>query len=475
MRVIALWALLSACVACSVVPRGTDLSPQPEVIALTNVTVIDVRRGEALSDQNVLVTGNRIAAVGPSQVLGVPRGATIVDARGKYLIPGLWDMHVHLGSTGRSSLAVYVANGLTGVRDMGEQFAQVQAWRDSIRSEALLGPRILLAGPIVENAAWLANVRRAARARGDTTPEALFSDRIAVATSEDARRAVDSVAALGADFLKLRTDPPPEALAELIRVARERGLPVAAHVPLPVTAERLAQLKFASIEHGYIGVIGGRITSALEGLTYSERLAVFQALAARDVAYTPTLITHKASRLMPDSLIRAVALDQAGQLDPRRAYVERELTNRWLRDLAGRQGETPIDWSGLYKTWVRDVGTANEAGVLLLAGSDPGTPMVFPGFALHEELATLVDDGELTPTEALRTATLNPAKFMGADSLGVVEPGRLADLVLLDANPLTNIRNTSRIRAVVLNGRYFDRAALDGLLAEARKAVGLQP
>jgi uncharacterized protein (TIGR02246 family) len=305
----------------------------------------------------------------------------------------------------------------------------------------------------------------------DTTPEALLLDRIAVATADEARRAVDSVAALGADFLKLRNDPPPEALTELLRAARERGLPVAAHVPLPITVERLGQLEFASIEHGYIGVFDGRIASALEALAAAERLAVFRALAARDVAYTPTLITLKAARLTPDSVIRAVALDQAGRLDPRRAFVEPQLAEHWLRDLAGRPDETPIDWRGLYGSWARDVGTAQEAGVLLLAGSDPGAPMVFPGFALHEELATLVDDGGLTPIEALRAATLNPARFLGADSLGVVEPGRLADLVLLDANPLEDIRNTSRIRAVMLNGRYLDRAALDSLLAGAAAAA----
>jgi hypothetical protein len=359
---------------------------------------------------------------------------------------------------------------------MGGHFAQVGAWRDSIHSGALLGPRIIPAGPIVERAGWLADVRRSARARGDTTPEGLLAERIAVETPEDARRAVDSIAALGADFLKLRNDPAPAALAELLGAAKARGLSVAAHIPVPITPERLATLEFASIEHGYIGVIDGRITSALEGATDSTRRAVFQALAARGVAYTPTLITVKAARLTPDSLIRAIAQDTAGRLDPRRRYVAPALTRDWLRELATRQGEPPIDWPALYRSWARDLTAARDAGILLLAGSDPGAPMVFPGFSLHDELLALVQDGGLLPADALRAATLNPARFLGiTDSLGAVEPGMLADLVLLDANPLEDISNTRRIRAVVLKGRYLDRTALDRLLSETEPVVKAQP
>lgn len=476
LHLIALFLSLLACAACSTTHSGSNRPPQPDPIAFNHTAVVDVERGRVLLDQTVVVTGERITAVGPSGSVPIPRKAQVVDARGKYLIPGLWDMHVHLGSTGRSSLALYVANGVTGVRDLGGHFAQVATWRDSIRSRALLGPRIVLAGPIVERAGWLADMRGSARARGDTTPEGLLAERIAVETPEDARRAVDSIAALGADFLKLRNDPAPAALAELLRAARARGLSVAAHIPVPITPERLARLEFASIEHGYIGVTGGRITSALEAATDSTRRAVFQSLAARGVAYTPTLITANAARLTPDSLIRAIAQDTAGRLDPRRRYLAPALAREWLRELATRDSESPIDWLALYTGWARDLTAARDAGVLLLAGSDPGAPMVFPGFSLHDELMALVQDGGLLPVDALRAATLNPARFLGStDSLGAVEPGKLADLVLLDANPLENINNTRQIRAVVRNGRYLDRAALDRLLSETEAVVKAQP
>lgn len=457
MRTMLASAVLLGAVACA--GAAVRQGPAPSAsLAITRVTVVDVASGTTRADQTVLVDGSRIVAVAPAAQARVPAGARVVDGRGKYLIPGLWDMHSHAASygdtTGHPALKISLAHGVTGLRDVGAQsFEGIRGWRDEIAAGRMLGPRLKIASPIVENPRWMATIRRWEEEAGKNTD--WMNARFGPETAEQAERWVDSVAAMGADHIKVRNWPAPEVTRALMARARARGLPVVGHANRPFPDSGVA-----SYEHRFF-----------PGLDRSPagRDSLFRRWAAEGVAISPTLVAS-VGRLHPRETLLARATASG---DVKYRYVPAEMLNEWRQELeVAEANEAPQDWAGMYREGVHDLREMHAAGVLVLAASDFGAPFVVPGFDLHEELARLVDDVGFTPAEALRAATLNPARFLGmADSLGTVEPGRLADLVLLDANPLADIRNTRRIGGVSVNGRYLDRAALDRLLDEAEALV----
>ena len=430
----------------------------PGTFAITHVTVVDVAGGPSRADQTVLVRGNRIAEVGPAGALRVPRGARVVDGAGKYLIPGLWDMHSHVASygdtTGHPALALQLAHGVTGIRDMGAtSFERIRGWRDDVAAGRLLGPRMKIASPIVENPRWMETVRRWEEEAGKNTD--WLNVRFGPRTVDEAVRFVDSAAAMGADHVKVRNWPAPEISAALVARARERGMPVVGHgnIPFPETG-------VASYEH--------QIFPTLQR-SDAGRDSLFRQWGANGVAFVPTLVASVGRLYPPDTLLAWV--DPAR--DPKYRYVPAELLEEWRQELRiAAANEEPQDWHGEYRRRLDELREMRAAGVMILSASDMGAPLVVPGFDLHAELARLVDDVGMTPREALRAATLDPARFLGmGDSLGTVQAGKLADLVLLDADPLADIRNTRRIHAVVANGRWLDRRTLDRMLAEAEAAL----
>lgn len=448
MRSLLLGGLVAAAGACT--PAGAPPpATAPNTLAVTHVTVVDVAGAVSRPDQTVLVSGNRIVAVGPAAGVRIPRGARTVDGAGRYLVPGLRDMHSHVVGYGRTALPLYLANGVTGIRDMGaERFAAARALRDSIAAGSVLGPRMTVASPVVENPRWLAAIRQMEERAG--VPWKLY-ERFGPGSPEEAERWVDSVAALGADHVKVRNWPDTIIGRALVARARVRGLPVVAHAnePFPRTG-------ITSYEHG--------IWPPLQG-SDAARDSLWRRFAAEGAAVVPTLVTWPI-RLDPvDTLLARL---EAGRL-PGLRYVPAATRAKWRDEFLGLAQEEPFDWTGYHRVYLRDMREMHAAGVSLMAGTDIGGPLLIPGFSLHDELELLVSVAGMTPPEALRAATLTPARVLGrADSLGTVEAGRLADLVLLDADPLADIRNTRRIHAVVADGRLLDRAALDALLAEVR-------
>jgi len=441
-------ALLLAACACTAAPSP---SAAPASLAITHVTVVDVTGGASRPDQTVLVSGARIVSVGPSAGARVPRGARVVDGTGRYVVPGLWDMHSHATMFGRTALGLYLAHGVTGIRDMGaERFAVAKAWRDSIAAGEMAGPRMRVASPVVENPRWLAAVRRMNDAAG--TPWTLY-ERFGPASPAEAVRWVDSVKVLGADHIKVRNWPDTATGRALVERARERGLPVVGHgnEPFPRTG-------VATLEHGIWPPL--RTSEA-------ARDSLWRRLAAGGTAMVPTLVTWPIRLDPPDTLIARI---DGGRIDGL-CYVPAAAVKGWRDQLLQlKQERSSIDWREVYRGEVRNAGEMHRAGVALLAGTDIGAPLLVPGFSLHDELALLVRDAGMTPLQALQAATIAPARAMGlADSMGAVEAGKLADLVLLDADPLADIRNTRRIHAVVANGRWMDPADIARLLADARQ------
>jgi len=440
-------AAAAAIVASSPIPA----IGQPS-IAITRVSVIDGDAPSPRTDQTVVIDGNRIVRVGASGSVAVPPGARIVDGRGKFLLPGFWDMHVHTAiSGGRDLLSLYVANGVTGVRDMAGDWDTLKSWRSEIGRGQLVGPRIIASGPYLE---------------GGDVPIPHLLARNAV----EASAGVDSLIALGVDFIKVHSQLNAESYFAIARRARERGVVFAGHVPRVVGSAAASDSGQKSIEH-LLGIpaectpadsvaLAPRYTvQGALGRCSSEDLAPLYEKFVRNGTYvTPTFTAQVEVAVWPT---RAVPGDSLAHYLPKavRDYVAQIFP---MPDSIPPNADS-VGRAMLEKR-LRQVAAMQRAGVHILTGTDAPLRNSPPGFGLHEELALLVSGG-MAPFDALRSATLEPARYFGMlDSLGTIAPGKLADLLLLDANPLQDIRNTRRISAVVANGRLYAGAARERLL-----------
>ena len=438
------------------------------------MSVIDVVNGATLQGNTVLISGNRITYAGPSAAAKVPESARVIDGRGKFLIPGLWDMHVHAFVYVFSDFAgpLMIANGITGAREMGYYVDTTLRWRRDIAAGLEIGPR-LVAGVRVDG----------------PSNKARFVAH--VVTDEDGVRAVDTLAhkkdgSRRADFIKTYSWVPREAYYAIARESKKKGIPYAGHVPYSVSVVEASDAGQRSIEHeddlsracsSQDSLLRARsadttrLANQLEEVREQAAIMrrsfdpgkcrlVIATLVRNHTWVTPTLVVYQPY---------AHGFDSVGTHPEWAKYVPGIVQGGWIRRA---RGVAPKDSMVVRSYFSFDrTNELHKAGVRLLAGTDMPQAFVFPGFSLHEELELLVRSG-LTPAEALRTATYNPADYFGAlDSLGTVSRGKLADLVLLDANPLTDIRNTRRIATVIANGRVFDRAALNQLLAGVQRAL----
>jgi len=452
----------------------------PNRFALRGVHVVEVGQGTLLRDATVVVEGRRISRVlTGASARELPRGLRIVDATGKFVIPGLWDMHVHSYIHERDPDWIFpllVAHGVTGIRDMGSlvPIARMQAIRAEIARGDRIGPRVRIAGPILDglNTVW--------------------RDESGVPDPDEARQAVRALARQGADFIKVYSLLSPLAYRTVIEEARALGLPVSGQVPETITIDDAIRAGQRSIEHIEKLLVGcsrlepevvERHRQALEAVaTTSDRLELLvadtaetrrvlaaldgarcsrmaAALARSQVAVVPTLV---------DFQLYAAA--GAPVADPRLAYIPSTIREAW-RTMNAQIALAPADQVALAiqvgRAGTGLVRTLHGNGVRILAGTHvaPITPFVFPGSALHDELIALRAAG-LSNLEALQAATIGPARHFGDErNAGSVAAGRYADLVVLDADPIADVANVRRIHAVVADGRLFERAALDGLLS----------
>lgn len=447
------------------------VKPQSQpAIAFTNVTVIDMAGSAPKTLMTVMIQGNRIVAVGETGRTIVPKNATVIDARGKFLIPGLWDMHVHTHNT--DFLSLYVANGVTGVRDMFHpNLAKIHQWKHQIETGELVGPRIVASGKIVDG------------------PKPIWPDSIAVGNAAEGRQAVTQLKHDGADFVKVYTGLPRDAYFAIADEAKKQGMPFAGHVPLSISAVEASDAGQKSIEH-LTGVLlscsrdEAAIRTELDKAAAESQstASMIATLSALNVKAVQSYDTGKSAALFARfkkngtwqcptlTVLRVTAfLDDPGFTnDPRLKYMYPYLRAYWNPKNDFRfKGRSAKDIENSKKLYARDLEVTramHNAGVEFLAGTDTPNPYCFPGFGLHDELALLVEAG-FTPMEALQTATINPARYLGRENeLGTIEVGKLADLVLLDADPLADIHNTRTINAVVADGRLLNRDALQGIL-----------
>jgi imidazolonepropionase-like amidohydrolase len=438
-----------------------------DTVVIRDVTVIDGSGAGPKSGMTVVVSDGRIAAIGSAARTRSPLGAVEVDGRGKYLIPGLWDMHVHMTTTpGFTDL--FLANGVTGVRDMFSYPEDIHPLREDIRSGKRAGPRIISAGRIVDG------------------PKPIWPRSVAVKDEEEGRKAVLTVKSEGSDFVKVYSLLPRDAYFAIVKESARLGLPVVGHVPDSVTIREASDAGQRCIEH-LTGVLAGcaprvkrpdpgggtpelarrwaYLTEIMDSYDEKSAADLFRLFKKNGTWHCPTLTVSRNIAGLNDSPISS---------EPRAKYVSSEIRSYWdpKNDFRFKnyRPETWTLWKRSYRMQKEIVGKMYRAGVQILAGTDVGNPYCLPGFSLHDELALLVECG-LSPMAALQTATRNPARFLGLEKeCGTITRGKRADLVLLDANPLEDIRNTSRVRAVLVGGKLMERAAINEILRKAEEA-----
>jgi imidazolonepropionase-like amidohydrolase len=454
-----------------------DSTARSRPIAFIHATVIDMTGAPPKHEMTVVVEGERIIAIGKTVKVKVQGNAQVVDATGKFLIPGLWDMHAHTLIRDRPAyfFPLFIANGVTGVRDMGGDitFEQIAQIRRDIATGKMLGPRIFAPGRILD-------------ATGGLHPEIS----VAADTPEQGRELVRSFKQQGADFLKVYDLLSRAVYLSIADEAKKEGITFEGHVPFAVSATEASDLGQKSIEHATgifissshneqvlrkelvasstTGGVRQRIEiKAIESRDARKEADLFRRFARNGTWQCPTLVVRRSSILTDENQLLS---------DPRLKYIPLPVRQRWRDIFKARvvHADQLDDINKRYRRTLEIVGAMYRAKVGILAGTDIPNPYLYPGFSLHDELELLVEAG-LTPFAALQTATINPAKFFGkAKELGTIEKGKLADLVLLEADPLESISNTKRIAAVVVNGKYLPRVHLQKMLADVEATTKKQ-
>jgi imidazolonepropionase-like amidohydrolase len=451
-------------------------------LAIKHVTVIDATGRSPQPNTTVIVENSRIVAVGPSRKTHIPARTIVVNGAGKFLIPGLWDMHVHGASDDRASWShlLFLANGVVGVREMSGP-PDAHEWRTSQTSDEDPSPTIYLGSPIVDG------------------PNPVWPESIVVTDEAQGREVVEQQRERGADFIKVYSRLSRNAYFAIAGEANKCGIPFEGHVPESVTAAEASDAGQKSIEHltrvadgcskeeksidsemqlqevlfrAPSATIAQKIDSGKSIIRLNMRVVeTFDEAAAQSLF--ALFVKNRTWQCPTLTLLRAQIDDPLLASDPRLKYLSREMRAKW--DAGYYKNVPPEPRAAIvrlnrlqFDESLRLVGLMYRAGVPILAGTDAMNPQCFPGFGIHAELALLVDAG-LSPLAALQTATRNAAEFMGQlGRRGTIEVGKTADLVLLDKDPLADIHNTRSIQAVVLSGKLYPRAALDAMLAKAQ-------
>ena len=450
---------------------STPLFPQQSreavpTVALAGGTLLDVRTGQQIADSLIIVEGDRIKQVGRGSDIVVPRDARVIDAHGKWIIPGLMDMHAHITYAKNLPLELYLVNGVTTIRDPGGNLTLQRLAREEIDAGRRSGPRIFFSGYVL-----------------DGNPP-LWPDLSLIAdTEERAESAVDFLIDQGVDSIKVYNSITEPVLVAIVRAAHERGIPVLGHVPRSMTMTRAVELGMDGLEH--IRVTGRELlpleeADKIDFLPFVQREALLwqrfdldsdkmkdliSLLAERKIFLDPTLTVDELSSL---------ALYEEQARDPNNRFLPRDFIDESeaAPDVFRLPPELKDAAAAGFRKRLQFIGMCGRAGVQILAGTDGiGTGMLLPGFGLHHELELLARAG-LTPVQVIQAATLNGARALRKDEeLGSIEAGKLADLVILNASPLLDIRNTSKVDAVMIGGRLLDRKTLDEMLAQAEAAA----
>ena len=469
---------LSLFLAVTVVALSADAQQPRDVrLVLTHATVVDVAIGAVRTNQTLIVKGRRIESISSAAYLPEPNDR-VLDAKGAFVIPGLWDMHAHDFQSKKLDQALLwpleLANGVTGVRIMWGSDAALRQLRPNTDTTPV--PKLVVGSPLLDGR------------------QPMWAGSFSVTSDSQARRLVDSLAA-SYSFIKVYQFLEPDAFMAIANAARRKNIAIDGHLPTAISPREAVLAGLHTFEHGIgLSLACSRHETTLRAQLVADMRAADTGFASHaaimfreESAPIASFDSQKCATLMRDlarANVRIVptltlwqgfvrAREPGAVRDPRMRYIAPPVRAAWQG--AASQPDTNLHATAVFEQMKRLTLLASQAGVPLLAGTDAFNPFVYAGFGIQEELALMVASG-LTPLQALRTATLNPAIVFGAtDYSGTVAPGKIADLVLLDGNPLENIGNTRRIRAVVLDGRLLPRSKLDSLLAGVERAARAMP
>jgi imidazolonepropionase-like amidohydrolase len=476
------WIVTIGCIAA-----GCQTPPKHEArTAITHVSVIDATGAAPQSDMTILIEGEKIAEIAPSARFKLDRDVSALDGGGKFLIPGLVDAHIHLTGSGEPNgsrafmIPLLIANGVTTVRDMGGYLESLKPLRDDIRRGRRIGPEIFFAGPYL-----------------DGSPPS-FEPSLVVTNATQASEDVRTLVQQSVDFIKVQSILGRDAYFAIAAAAKREKITFVGHVPDRVTAAEASDAGQKSIEH-LTGVL--RACSSDEQrlmraqMQRSAATTTPSAAHARQMAWNRELLatqSEKSTAKLVATFLRnqtwqtptLILLREDGfpSVQARVAtedslrFIPRSIVEKWKQAAeTWDKLASPAEFALREKLFARSLDVVEQmqkAGVPMLAGTDAAAPYVVPGVGLHEELGLLVQAG-MTPMQALQAATKNPAEFLGKLNVqGTIERGKFADLVMLDGNPLQNIGNIDKVRAVVIRGKVLERHALDEMLAAEQQFAG---
>lgn len=443
---------------------------------IANVNIIDVKNGDTQYNQYILVSDGLIKSIGDFKVLELSNVNRIIDAKGKYAIPGLWDMHAHMRGDNLPSfittewlMPLYIANGVTGVRDMTSSceniekgpvcLDQMKDWQTEIINYKLLGPRLLALSSYKLNPPWNKKYSR-----------------------KDVENLVNKFAEQKVDLIKTYFRLSPKVFGWVSHDAKKHGIAVGGHIPIRMSVSEASRKGLRSLEHARDLLFDGFYDSKkfrksaisqdpsielmhdmVDHYDSSLTAKTFKIMNSNNTWYVPTHVTRK---------MEAFADEIDFRNDARNKFIPNMLLEAWNSD-ADRVIDRDSSKYGrdayrkFYEKGLEVTGEAKKAGVKILVGTDGGDSFVYPGFAVHDEMEELTKAG-LTPLESLRAATIDAAKFLKlSDHFGSIEPGKNADILILNANPLNDINHTKDISALIFRGKHLDRVFLDNLLKKS--------
>ncbi|MGI9550092.1 MAG: amidohydrolase family protein [Aurantibacter sp.] len=452
-----------------------------DALCIENISIIDPEKG-LIDNQTVIIKAGKIHKVVSTDELHLASDNEIIDGTNKFIMPGLWDTHVHFAfveDLAPKMFDLFIAYGITSVRDIGGEIGFVKKWKERALSSPTVAPRVMIAGPLLDG---IPNVYD-----GSVVGRPPIS--VGLHNVDDVIKQVNQLDSLGVDLLKAYEMLAPDQFVAITRLGQEKGLKVTGHVPLSMDVISASNAGLNSIEHlknlemscasnaddllkerremlvlgknepG--GVLRSRIHRAiipiaLDNYDESKAQEVLDVLAKNQTWQIPTLTINVGATK------RFFASEEWKESYK---YLPDSIEKQWIDNVDQMMSEEPSEFSRKFANWkLKIVDKIHQAGIEMMAGTDTPVGYLTPGLSLHQELALLVEAG-LSPLDAIKTATLNPARYFNLENeLGSIQENMWADLVLLDANPLENIMNTKCIYAVLKQGKYFDRKELDEIL-----------
>ncbi|CAM3693187.1 amidohydrolase family protein [Litorimonas haliclonae] len=442
-------------------------------ILIKNANIVDTQTGDILQNQYIGINGEIIEKIASLDGSADWNGSQIIEAKGKYVIPGLWDMHMHFGDEtlvdeNKNMLPLYLANGVTTIRDCAADIStDVLNWRDQIESEGLLGPTIFTAGPKLEG------------------KDSIWPGDLEIDSEAELTAALDKLDSLKVDFVKITDNTlSPELFLKSVKAATRRGYATSAHIPFELTIQDVSEAGLSTVEHmAYMLKAGsaqeseiinayrnGEIDKAAasaqleESFDNSTARKRYKHLAKNGTAVVPTLIGSRITSY----------LDEDDHLsDPELQYIGPGIikTYDWRVNRANKASVEEIAArKAHYQKLVSLLPVVQESGMDIIAGTDAGflNSYIYPGFALHDELEIYQESG-LTPLQTLQTSVVNGPKYFGLeDRYGSVSEGKIADLLILNSNPVEDIRATREIYGLVKKAKVYDKIQLDNMLEDVK-------